>query len=66
MDWTFWVVLIVIAGALVVTQWLRTLRRRRDTMRGENREVADAADAQRKAKEQAKHQQNGPFGGGIA
>lgn len=48
MDWTFWVGLVAIVAIVAVTYWAAGLRRRRDAMRGENREVADAvAEAER-------------------
>jgi hypothetical protein len=59
MDWTFWVGLVAIVAIVAVTYWAAGLRRRRDAMRGENREVADAvAEA-----EKAKHRDS-PLGGG--
>ena len=59
MDWTFWVGLVAIAAIGAVVYWAFSLRRRRDAMRGENREVADAvAEAQR-----AKNRDD-PLGGG--
>ena len=60
MDWTFWVGLVAIAAIGAVVYWAFSLRRRRDAMRGENREVADAASEARETKKRATE---GPFGG---
>ena len=57
MDWTFWVGLIAIVAILGGSRWAFTLRQRRDKVRGENREVADAVEAARNAKKP-----RGPFG----
>lgn len=60
MDWTFWVGLIVIAAIGAVVYWVFSLRRRRDAMRGENREAACAVSKARETKERSKE---GPYGG---
>ncbi len=60
MDWTFWVGLVVIAVIWFVTWRAFSLRRRRENVRREDREVADAAEAVRRAKEHPDL-----FGGGM-
>ena len=60
MDWTFWVGLVAIVAIVAVVYWAFSLRRRRDAMRGENREAADAVSEAREAK---KRSHEGPFGG---
>lgn len=59
MDWTFWVGLVGIVVILGVSRWAFTLRRRRDKMRGENQEVADAAEEARRAKERSQERHDG-------
>ena len=59
MDWTFWVGLVAIVAITAVTYLAVGLRRRRDAMRGENREVADAV-----AEAQRARSRDDPLGGG--
>ena len=60
MDWTFWLGLILIAAIVAAVYWAFSLRRRRDAMRGENRESGAAVSEAREAKRRAKE---GPYGG---
>ena len=63
MDWTFWVGLIVILAILGGSRWAFTLRQRRDKIRGENREVADAVAEAERAKRRDDPLGGGGFGG---